>query len=253
VDAKPFARELALLPELPLRERKVGERLLELPIDAAVELLHDLVRLAETNDDDARVALLACVGLNRYEKILGYEYLAQLYVSADDKGYADVKRLLATSEAKRKPPRDGRVENEFVEKTLGERKELARVTRDRDLLDRLLFDRNPEVIRALLRNPRVIERDVVKIAAMRPTNPRLLEEILRHERWSSRYVVKKALAQNPYLPTNTAVSLLSYLLSQDLKQVTASLEISQTVRNAARELLARKNGDEEGSQGGLSS
>ena len=64
MDAKPFAHELALLPELLLREKKVAERLKDLPVEAAVELLHALVRLAETGDDDARIALLACVGLS---------------------------------------------------------------------------------------------------------------------------------------------------------------------------------------------
>jgi hypothetical protein len=252
MDAKPFAHELALLPELPLRERKVAERLRELPPEATVELLHDLVRLAEDKDEDARVALLACVALNRYEPVLGYEYLAQLYVSADDKGYADVKRLLATSEVRKRSKGSARVENEHVEKTLGERKELARVTRDRDLLDRLLFDRNPEVIKVLLKNPRIIERDVVKIGAMRPTSPRLLDEILRSPRWSPSYGVKKALAQNPYLQTNTAISLLSFLLAQDLKLIAESIELSDSVRGAAKELLARRSGSPDEPGGGLS-
>lgn len=245
MDAKPFAHELALLPELPLRERKVAERLQELPAPAACELLHDLVRLAEDNDEEARVALLACVALNRYEPVLGYEYLSELYLVADEKGYLDVKRLLTTREARKKPPKDG-VENEYVEKTLGERKELARVTRDRDVLDRLLFDRNSEVIRAVLSNPRVVEQDVVKIGAMRPTQPKILEEILRSARWASRYRIKLTLAQNPYLPTNNAVSLLPFLLTQDVRAIRDSLELSDAVRDAARQLLARR-AHEEGS------
>ena len=243
MDAKPFAHELALLPELRQREAKVCERLEELPVEAAVELLHDLVRLAETADDDARVALLACVGLQRYEKTLGYEWLAQLYVSADDRGYEDVKGLLATSQVARKPAKGGRVENEYVEKTLGERKSLARNTRDRDLIDRLMFDRNPEVIRQLLLNPRVIERDVVKIAAMRPTRPTVLYEIVRSPRWSPNYAGKKALALNPYFPVNDAISLLPFLVKQDLEAIAADSEVHERVSTAARDLLDRRSPD----------
>ena len=240
MDAKPFARELALLPELPQREAKVRERLRELPVEAAVELLHDLVRLAETADDDARIALLACVGLQRYEKSLGYDWLAAVYVSADDRGYEDVKRLLATSEVQRKPSKTGRIENQFVEKTVGECKALARNTRNRDLIDRLMFDRNPEVVKMLLINPRIIERDVVKMAAMRPTTPKVLYEIVRCPRWAPNYRVKKALALNPYLPVNDAVSLLCFLLRQDLQEVAGSLEVHERVARAARDLLARR-------------
>ena len=240
MDAKPFAHELALLPELPLREKKVAERLKDLPVEAAVELLHSLVRLAETGDDDARIALLACVELDRYEKALGYHYLADLYVTADGMGYEEVKRLLTTSEARKRPRKTGRVENEYVERTLGERTELARVTRDRDLIDRLLYDRNPLVIRMLLANPRIVERDVVKVAAMRPTSPKILDEVVRSGRWSPRYAVKKALALNPYSPVNTAISLLTFLNRPDLDQVSESSEVSDSLRSAARELIARR-------------
>lgn len=245
MDAKPFAHELALLDDLALREKKVAERLAELPVDAAAELLHDLVRLAEDNDAEAEVALLACVKLDRYEPVLGYEWLAQLYVAADDRGYPEVKRLLSTSEVRKRAPKDPRDENRFVERTLGERKELARNTRDRDLLDRLLFDRNPEVIRVLLDNPRVIERDAVKIAAMRPAPAEVLEVVLRSRRWSKCYTVKKALAFNPYLAVNTAVSLLSFLLAPDLRQAVQSTELAEPVRDAARGLLARREGNED--------
>ena len=244
MDAKPFAREIALLSDPGIREAKVLERLRELPVDAAVELLHDLVRLAEGEDVDARIALPYCVGLTRFEKQLGYEWLAHLYVSADDRGYAEVKRLLATSEVSKRARQDGRIDNEYVEKTLGERKELARKTRDRDLIDRLLFDRNPEVVRQLLGNPRVVERDAVKIAAMRPTTPAVLEEVLRHPKWSRRYAVQKALALNPYLPANNAISLLRLLVASDLRQAEASTELARSIRDAARDILARRGGDD---------
>lgn len=240
MDAKPFAHELALLPEPGQREAKLVERLADLPVDAAVELLHGLVRLAEAADPEARIALQSCVGLSRFEPVLGYERLAALYIEADGKGYEEVKRLLSNTEVRRKAPRDG-VENEFLERTLGERTALARTTRDRDLLDRLLHDRNPRVIRNLLLNSRLVERDVVMLAAARPTSPDVLDEILRSPRWAPRYAVKKALALNPYLPVGEAVSLLPMLTAPDLEEVSIALEVAVAVRDAAREILARRH------------
>ena len=239
MDAKPFAHELALLPELLQREAKLVERIQELPVGAAVELLHELVDLAAVGDEEARVALAPCVGLARFEAELGYERLADLYIAADERGYDDVKRLLSSTEVKKKPPK-GAVENEFLERTLGERTALARSTRDRDLLDRLLRDRNPKVIHNLLLNPRIVERDVVQLAATRPSSPAVLHEVLRSAKWSTRLAVRKALALNPYLPVGEAVTILPMLTAPDLEDVAAALEVSDAVRDAAREVLARR-------------
>lgn len=239
VDAKPFAHELALLSEPSQRDAKLVQRLADLPVPAAVELLHDLVILAENADLEARIALQCCVGLTRFEPELGYERIAEIYVEADDRGYEEVKRLVSNAEVKRRALKDG-VENEHLERTLGERTSLARTTRDRDLLDRLIRDRNPKVIQNLLLNPRLIEGDVVRIAALRPSSPAVLHEILRSAKWSTRYGVKKALALNPYFPVGEAATLLPMLTAPDLEQISTTLDVAAAVRDAAREILARR-------------
>lgn len=241
MDAKPFARELACLREPAQREAKLLERLRELPPDAAVEVLHELMLLAVDADEDARIALGTCVGLARFESALGYERVSALYLAADERGYDEVKRMLRSSEVKRKPPRDG-VENEFLEKPLGERTELARTTRDRNLLDRLLRDRNPRVIANLLRNARLVETDVVLIAASRPSSPALLNEVMRSHKWFARIAVKRALALNPYLPVGEVMAILPSLPAPDLEEVVASLEVAAAVRETAREIVARRQG-----------
>ena len=225
-----------------MREAKLLERLRELPPAVAVEVLHELVALAADAHEDARIALGTCVGLARFESSPGYERLAEMYLAADERGYDEVKRMLSAREVKKKPPRDG-VENEFLEKPLGERTELARTTRDRNLLDRLMRDRNPRVIANLLRNARIVESDVVQIAAGRPSSPELLREIMKSGKWSPRVPVKKALALNPYLPVGEAVAILPSLDAVALGEVVASLEVAESVRETAREILARRRAD----------
>lgn len=239
MDAKPFAHELALLSEPAQRDAKLVERLRELPVPAVVELLHDLVILAEAADLEARIALQCCVGLTRFEPELGYERIADIYVVADDCGYEEVKLLVSNAEVKRRAPKDSR-ENDHLERALGERTALARSTRDRDLLDRLIHDRNPKVIQNLLLNARLIEVDVVRIAAQRPSTPAVLHEILRSAKWSTRYGVKKALALNPYFPVGEAATLLPMLTGPDLEQISTTLDLAEAVRDAAREILARR-------------
>jgi hypothetical protein len=120
--------------------------------------------------------------------------------------------------------------------TAGERTAAARRT-DRLVLDRLLHDRDPRVVAALLDNPRVTERDVVRIAAMRPTVPEIPERIAQHPRWAQRYDVRKALAFNPSTPPAVATQLLPTLLRQDLQALADSGALSPAIREAVRALL----------------
>ena len=95
------------------------------------------------------------------------------------------------------------------------------------------------MIRILLNNPMVVERDVVKIAAMRPTRPDVLAEVAQHRRWASRYAVKKALSANPHTPPSVARRLLPTLLRQDLVAVAQAGSIPRRFALRPQELLRR--------------
>jgi hypothetical protein len=128
--------------------------------------------------------------------------------------------------------------NEYASESVGERCAAAR-RRDRDKLDRLLHDRDHRVIQILLDNPLIREPDVVKVAAMRPTRPEVLEVIARHRRWASRYKVRKAIACNPHTPAPIARRLIPTLLRQDLHAVATAGSIPDEVRAQAAALLRR--------------
>ena len=106
--------------------------------------------------------------------------------------------------------------NDHMDLPAGIRLSAARL-QDRFRLDRLIHDRDPRVISNLLHNPRIVERDVVKIAAMRPTNPAVLLVVAGHPRWSSNYRVRKAITLNPHTPESLVRRLLPTLMRQDLK------------------------------------
>lgn len=118
--------------------------------------------------------------------------------------------------------------------TLGERKSLAR-THDRNLLARVLRDPHPDVIRILLDNPTVVEADVVRLCARRPARAQVLSEVFLHQRWVLRYRVRLALALNPFTPEEVTLQLLPHLTPSDLREVRASGQISQRVRDACSE------------------
>jgi len=130
-------------------------------------------------------------------------------------------------------------DNEFVQLPLGLRRQAARTT-DRNLLDRLLRDTDHRVIKLVLDNPRLRERDVVTIAARRPTRAEVLRVVSLHPRWSSRYRVRKTLACNPYTPAEIAVRLLETLMVQDLRFIVNSGVLLPEVQAEARRVRGRR-------------
>ena len=78
---------------------------------------------------------------------------------------------------------------------------------------------------------------MVRIAAMRPTNPDVLSALARHARWSANYRVRKALACNPYTPRPLAIRLLPSLLVQDLRLALQSVDLDPAVEEEVRRLL----------------
>ena len=101
-------------------------------------------------------------------------------------------------------------------------------------VERLLFDPDPRVVRALLGNPRVTEAEVVKLAASRRAGPQALEIVAQDDRWIARYPVKLALANNPATPVRIVLGLLPYLMRQDPCGSNASIGARRALRGQRR-------------------
>lgn len=167
---------------------------------------------------------------------LPYARITDLYAIARQVGQ---DRLAARFLSDRPVALEGRLaENPHMDLSAGERTARARSS-DRMALDRLMHDRDPRIIAALLDNPRIVERDVVRIAAMRPTLPEILERVAAHPRWSARYRVRKALAFNPHAPLALARQLLPTLLKQDLLELRGSRVLGPDLQAELRALLQR--------------
>jgi hypothetical protein len=123
--------------------------------------------------------------------------------------------------------------------TLGERKSLARKS-SRAMMDKLLLDPHPEVIRQLLRNPLVTEDDVLRLAAKRPNRPDVLTEIARSVRFIHRAPVRLAVILNPDTPLEIAGPIAGLLMRQELRLVAESTHVSPAVRALCLEHLERR-------------
>jgi hypothetical protein len=123
--------------------------------------------------------------------------------------------------------------------TLGERKSLARRP-DRDTMQLLLADSHPDVIRPLLRSPRITEDDVVRLAAKRPGRCHVLAEIARSTKWSHRPRVRIAVVMNPATPPEIAARIAGLLLRPELDLVARSPGVPASVRAVCLEHLERR-------------
>jgi hypothetical protein len=123
--------------------------------------------------------------------------------------------------------------------TLGERKAMARRP-DRDMLERLLLDPHPDVIRHLLQSPRITEEDVIRLASKRPCRPDVLREIARNPKWMHRARIRMALILNPDTPPDVASTIAGLLVRQELKLVVESTRVPSGVRALCLEHLERR-------------
>ena len=219
----------------------MGEFLLDATLEDVADVLVDLVGRASFGGRQGRyrVAYQSLIEVLKAPEILAYDRKVAIYRRLREHGHDDLCRLfLEPSPAKsykRPADRPSDVKNKDIP-TLGERKSLARRS-DRIVLERLLADPDPSVVSILLGNPTVIEGDVLKIASRRPCNPEVLEVIWKHRRWSSRYIIRKALVFNPYTPPSIGLKLLTFLFEGDLKQVADSPSLHKQIRHHSLRLV----------------
>jgi hypothetical protein len=105
------------------------------------------------------------------------------------------------------------------------------------LIQRVVRDPHPDVVRILLDNPSLTEDDVVRICAARPNHPSVLQTVYRHRRWVVRYRPRNAMVRNPDTPLDTALLLAPLLRKGELREAASSSELSPPLRLSCKAIL----------------
>ena len=232
-----LVRRLAALSEPRQRVVVIAEEASRLGMEAFADLLAVLVaRASESRSESAKISISAVM---RY---LDSDFLedsdrAALLEACREGGHQQLMRLLFT------PPSHRSTDSPKVPDygsgrvlTLGERKSLARRP-NRKVLESVLADPHPAVIKNLLRNPKLIERDVMVLASRRPNYEDVLQQIYESPKWSTRYKVKLALARNPYTPPTISLKLVPMLLRQHLVEMLDDRNLHPSVLVACKRFL----------------
>jgi hypothetical protein len=119
---------------------------------------------------------------------------------------------------------------------VGEKVNVARRASPR-VLQALRHDPTLRVVAALLDNPRLQEGDLMPLASGEATHGPVLETILTHRKWGSRYPIRLAVLRNPHTPLGVALHHLPLLKKPDLRAMAHDPRLSPPLRQRA-ELLA---------------
>lgn len=229
----PWLRRFKALKDRSLRRTVLVEHMSGLDDGSLLGLIYRLEQRAATGEHLCRWMLLELALTPSALMDLPYERLIDLYAAARASGQDNLAQRFMGAHPIKEGSQEG---NPHLEQSPGERTTAAHQT-DRMKLDRLLHDRDLRVVRTLLDNPRIVERDVIRMAALRPTHAALLQYIAAHPRWGQNYRVRKALSFNPASPPALSRQILPTLMVQDLRELSKSQGASPELRADILKLL----------------
>lgn len=236
-ELRGLERALRAFPEPAMRRERLLERLESAPVEEAYALVRGIVRRpggAAPQLPQLRETLQEVLRDGGATRRLDPELRARLEAQADRRDDAFVMRLFRATPAAQAPgERFSPLPRDVAELPLGMRRSLAKGV-DLDLLERLLLDPDPVVVNHLLRNPRITEQHVIRIASRRPVHASSLEQVLKSARFGRRPGVRAALARNPYLPTRLAVQLLGVLPLAEVRAIADDGTLHPETRRHAR-------------------
>jgi len=233
-------RRISALQDRAMKHTVLVEMLEVLSPDELVDFLVLLCEEAAQGRADARTVHQELALEPSALALMSYKHIQKVYSIASGRNEQNVMGMFMGEPLRGSPTVDEAFTgNDHLDISLGLRRAAARSS-DRFVLDRLLHDRNPLVISLLLENPKIVERDVVKIAALRPTQSEILTLISKHRRWASRYHVRKALTCNPYTPHQIARRLMATLMMQDIRMLYNMGALPSSIRAEAERLIGER-------------
>jgi hypothetical protein len=104
----------------------------------------------------------------------------------------------------------------------------------------LIRDGTKVVALAVLDAPKISDGEVERFALQKNVLEAVLRQIPLKRRFMKNYIVVRNLVSNPRTPLDLGLGLMKHLLTQDLKNISANKEISETVRKLAMKMYKQK-------------
>jgi hypothetical protein len=104
----------------------------------------------------------------------------------------------------------------------------------------LIRDGTKVVALAVLEAPKLSDGEVEKFALQKNVLEAVLRQIPLKRRFMKNYIVVRNLVANPRTPLDLGLGLMKHLQTQDLKNISANKEVSETVRKLASKMYKQK-------------
>ncbi len=104
----------------------------------------------------------------------------------------------------------------------------------------LIRDGTKVVALAVLDAPKISDGEVEKFALQKNVLEAVLRQIPLKRRFMKNYIVVRNLVSNPRTPLDLGLGLMKHLMVQDLKNISANKEVSETVRKLATKMYKQK-------------
>lgn len=104
----------------------------------------------------------------------------------------------------------------------------------------LAKEANKLIAMSVLKNPRITEDEVMRLATSKSTPDDMLRCIARNREWVKGYGLKLALVANPKTPLTVSVKMLDHVYDKDLEKIAKSKNIPSVLASTARRKLEAK-------------
>jgi hypothetical protein len=104
----------------------------------------------------------------------------------------------------------------------------------------LIRDGTKVVALAVLDAPKISDGEVERFALQKNVLEAVLRQIPLKRRFMKNYIVVRNLVSNPRTPLDLGLGLMKHLMVQDLKNISANKEVSETVRKLAMKMYKQK-------------
>lgn len=104
----------------------------------------------------------------------------------------------------------------------------------------LIRDGTKVVAFAVLEAPKLSDGEVEKFASQKNVLETVLRQITLKRRFMKNYIVVRNLCANPRTPLDVGLGLMKNLLINDLKNISANKEVSETIRKLALKMYKQK-------------
>jgi len=115
----------------------------------------------------------------------------------------------------------------------------AKIAGKEDIVS-FVHDVSPRVIRMLLTNEQLTEKDILIIANRKNLPGDIFEAIAKDARWAENYPLKLTLAKNPRTPLFVSLSIVRYLRLFDLADMTRAHALPVSFRKKIEAMLIEK-------------